>query len=457
MDDCNKQEVATEKEESQWVSTELEMLTKFKEETLQLREMLQEKSYNNFQFDIDPEADLTTLPLKLDCEVYNEATKATQLIIEENLKLKETVLAAYLKIKPIMYHDSQEEDDENYESQSSVIKVNKQIEAITNACYQLFYEIERLQKENTMASNQLKRLQITPETFQEEKKVEYYTGLPGYNMMMIIYRYTIANVTYHGNNSLTSFQKFILVLMKLRLNLSGEDLAYRFGVKAATSARIVSEMLNTFYIKLKPLIIWPNKDQRTRTMPIRFKQYFGSDIVVIIDCFEIFIERPSNLLARAKTWSPYKMHNTIKYLIGVTPQGTISFISQGWGGRVSDKHITENCGILDQLSPGDIILADRRFNIAESVSSKGALLITPNSAKGNNQLPAFDIERARKIAHITIQVERIIDFIRLKYKILQSTLKLSTFQDHKEMLSIDKIVTVCCALFNLCPCIVPIN
>lgn len=60
-------------------------------------------------------------------------------------------------------------------------------------------------------------------------------------------------------------------------------------------------------------------------MPIAFRTKFRS-CAIVIDCFEIFIERPKNLKARAQTWSNYKKHNTIKYLIGITPQGTISYI-----------------------------------------------------------------------------------------------------------------------------------
>ena len=53
--------------------------------------------------------------------------------------------------------------------------------------------------------------------------------------------------------------------------------------------------------------------------------------VVMIDCFEVFCERPKSLMARAQTNSNYKHHNTVKYLIGIA-QGVITFISKGWGG-----------------------------------------------------------------------------------------------------------------------------
>ena len=63
-------------------------------------------------------------------------------------------------------------------------------------------------------------------------------------------------------------------------------------------------------------------------MPTDFVQAYGHKVAVIIDCFEVFIERPGDLLACASTWNIYKHHNTIKFLIGICPQGTISFISK---------------------------------------------------------------------------------------------------------------------------------
>ena len=35
---------------------------------------------------------------------------------------------------------------------------------------------------------------------------------------------------------------------------------------------------------------------------------------------------------RDSTWSNYKHHNTVKIIFGITPQGTVSYVSEAWGG-----------------------------------------------------------------------------------------------------------------------------
>ena len=47
------------------------------------------------------------------------------------------------------------------------------------------------------------------------------------------------------------------------------------------------------------LIQWPERDALRLTMPMSFRRFFKA-CCVIIDCTEIFIEQPTDLLARAQ-------------------------------------------------------------------------------------------------------------------------------------------------------------
>ena len=143
-------------------------------------------------------------------------------------------------------------------------------------------------------------------------------------------------------------------------------------------------MISILHLRLQFLIQWPARGILRATMPMDFRNSFGNKIAVIIDCFEVFVERPSNLLACAQTWSNYKHHNTVKFLIGIAPQGYITFISDAWGGRVSDKHLTEQSKILENLLQGDVVLADRGFNTEESVGLYCASLKIPAFTKGKS-------------------------------------------------------------------------
>ena len=164
-------------------------------------------------------------------------------------------------------------------------------------------------------------------------------------------------------------------------------------------------------------------------------------------------------MARAQTYSNYKHHNMVKFLIGITPQGVTSYISKGWGGRVSDKHLIENCGILNNLLPGDQILPDCWFNVQDSVGLFCAEIKIPPFTKGKKQLSQMEVDTACKLSRVRIHVERVIGVLRQKYTILESTLAINMIMcDDKTQISmIDKIVIVCSALCNCCESVVPIE
>ena len=256
---------------------------------------------------------------------------------------------------------------------------------------------------------------------------------------------------------LNPFQQLLMTFIRLRHNFPFDDIAYRFGVHTSTCSRLFATTISAMYRQLFHLVSWPDRDVLRRTLPMSFVKH-SPHCTVIIDCFEIFIDRPVNMLARAQTYSSYKKHNTAKYLIGISPQGTIVFISTGWGGRASDKWITENSGILDNILPGDVILADRGFDLQDIVSTYCARISVPAFTKGQNQLSAIAVEQTRRLANVRIHVERVIGLARRKYHILQATQSISSIMPEEGSLSLlDKVVHVCCALCNLCESVVPFD
>lgn len=194
-------------------------------------------------------------------------------------------------------------------------------------------ELNRLTAENVDLKRSIACNVISEETFEgDNEKVKVFTGLPTFEILMGVFMLIQSSLSHTHCSSLSKFQQFVLVLMRLKLNLPVHYLADKFRISRGTVSRTFLNTLNVMYTKLKPFIYWPDREELRATMPMEFRKYFGLKIAVIIDCFEIFVERPSNLKARAQTWSSYKHHNTCKFLIGICPQGVISFISKGYGG-----------------------------------------------------------------------------------------------------------------------------
>ena len=292
------------------------------------------------------------------------------------------------------------------------------------------------------------------EFLKNDQKVKYYTSLPNGELLVEVFKLV---VPFPGNKTEYYWKSFISTLMKLRLNCGLQDLAYRLQVSLSTMTRRYQEMIDMLYIRLKFLILWPERENLIKTMPLCFRSVYGVKVVAIIDCYEIRIKKPSNLVAKGATWSQYKQSNTVKILLGISPQGVTTFVSDSWGGRVSDKHLTRESGLLKKLLPGDILLADRGFDIAEDVGLMQASLEIPAFTKGLPQLSPVDIEKTRKLANLRIHIERVIGATRQRFSILSSTLPIQYMKSttHDDIPVVDKIVRICSALNNLCVSAVP--
>lgn len=282
---------------------------------------------------------------------------------------------------------------------------SEEVEMLSQNCVAAEQTVENLKAELGM----LKAVPpFSEEDFKSDEFTRFYTGLPNVGMLKATFEHVHNTLPAERGTKLTPFQEFVCTMIKLSISIPIEDLGYRFGVSTSTVSRIILKWLRQMDVRQRDLIYWPDREALQKTMPVCFQESFGKKVLIIIDCFEIFIERPSNLEARATTWSNYKHKNTVKVLLGITPQGVILFVSYTWGGRISDKYLTDHCGILKKLLPGDIVLADRGFDISESVGMMQAKLHIPAFTKGKSQLSALEVENTRTIANVWIHIERVI-------------------------------------------------
>lgn len=164
------------------------------------------------------------------------------------------------------------------------------------------------------------------------------------------------------------------------------------------------------YKKFLEVPIWPSRNQVDLLMPKEFKMFYPNTRV-IIDATEIFIQRPSDPLTQQVTFSSYKNHNTAKALIGITPSGSVSFISRLYGGSISDRSLFLVSSILDKMDIGDSVMADRGFNIADILDVRGMKLNAP-PRKSGEQFTESELVETRRIASLRIHVERAIGRIK---------------------------------------------
>ena len=155
--------------------------------------------------------------------------------------------------------------------------------------------------------------------------------------------------------------------MRMRLSLLNKDIADRFGISPTLSSRIFTAWIRVRSKLLgHSLITWLPQEAVHGNLPGVFIKAGYKKFRVILDCAEVFIERSNSLINQAFNWSEYKHHNTIKFFVGISPTGYITFSSDCYGGRASDRYIVKDSGFYNLLEREDMVMADRDFKYTRS-------------------------------------------------------------------------------------------
>ena len=275
--------------------------------------------------------------------------------------------------------------------------------------------------------------------------VHHYTGLPTAQdfdtLLALCSRFTIKYQQHWQVESITKEDQLFITLMKLRCNFSHMDLATRWAVGETTISNVIDTWINVLHsILYEGMLLVPGipsvlKNQTS--LPACFSPFTSCRIV--LDCTEIQCAIPSHMEKQCATFSHYKQRNTFKALVGVAPNGVITYVSQLYPGSTSDKEVVRHSKVLEQTVPGDLVLADKGFLIQDLMPQGVTLNLPPFLTTG--QFTRAQCTMTATIARARIHVERAIQRIK-RYDILN-------FIPVHYRSKASKIFQVCCCLVNL--------
>ena len=89
--------------------------------------------------------------------------------------------------------------------------------------------------------------------------------------------------------------------------------------------------------------------------------------------------------------------------------------------------VTENSDFLRNINHDDKIMADRGFNISETLGTYGVQLVISSITRDKKQLNPEDVKMTRRIANLRIHVGRVIGSIKQKFSLLDRTLPIDFY------------------------------
>ena len=124
--------------------------------------------------------------------------------------------------------------------------------------------------------------------------------------------------------------------------------------------------------------------------------------------------------------------------------------------RRDNKEIVQRSNLIENLLPGDVIIADRGCTCNDYAHIALAEVKIPLLTQGKEQLEKVQVDWSRELSLVRTHIEHVIWVLKQKYTILQGVLPISIVANKDEQnASIDKLVRLCYTLVNLCPSVVP--
>lgn len=279
-----------------------------------------------------------------------------------------------------------------------------------------------------------------------EKLLNSWTGIPTFMLLDAIQscvnRVRIETLT-EENGVISMKEKIMLAFVKLKTNLTFICMSSIFHVSETTISRSFKTILPLIRAAIKTAVYFPSAEEIRCNMPKAFKPEFIS-VRAVMDCTEIQIQKPKCVNCIISTYSHYKGTNTVKFLVCVTPAGFISFVSEGYTGKSSDKFIFNSEKLITKFEPHvDSIMVDKGFAIAQETLEYGIKLLRPTFSQGPQyQFDEDEVIQNTKVSTARVHVERVIQRLKI-FGILNHKI------EHNILPHINDIFFIISAIVNL--------
>jgi hypothetical protein len=197
--------------------------------------------------------------------------------------------------------------------------------------------------------------------------------------------------------------RLLMALFWLRVYPSYSLLGWLFGLDKANAWRNVQDTLALLDTLPDFPFDRPSRQRRkVQTADALFAEF--PEVSLIVDAKEQPFRRPDGWDNQKAFYSGKRKQHTVKYQVGVTPEGRVGSVSVSVPGSVHDLTLLRGSGLLDRLEEGEGVMTDKAY-LGADTGHPGLRVVVPFKCPPKGELSKSQKGYNRRVSRRRVRVE----------------------------------------------------
>jgi hypothetical protein len=197
--------------------------------------------------------------------------------------------------------------------------------------------------------------------------------------------------------------QLLMALVWLRVYPSYSLLGWLFGLDKSNAWRNVQDTLALLDTLPDFPYDRPGRGRKqARTAAALFAQF--PEVALVVDAKEQPFRRPAGWENQAAFYSGKRKQHTVKYQVGVTPEGRVGSVSVTVPGGVHDLTLLRGSGLPDRLGGGEGVMADKAY-VGLGHDRPGLPVVVPHKRPPGGELSDAQKGYNRRVSRLRVRVE----------------------------------------------------